>query len=266
MEPVATDTDHIILEKDGNVARVWLNRPHKKNAVTTELLNRLDEIIVEVDEDPELKVLVLRGRGNTFCSGFDLDELLADYVGSTSAMEVAVHSAKVCDRLYSMNTPSIAVLEGFVTAGGFELMVSCDFAVAAEDAKIGDFHIRRALFGGAGPIYRLPRMIGVRKTKELMLTGKLLSGTQAADFDLINAATPAEQLDDLVADFVGQLVDKSAFTMRLTKMTIDRGLDADIQSLMVMEHLAVGNALQSQDAKEGVSAFLEKREPKWVGR
>src|SRR5213593_2469281 len=106
------DTDHIVLEKDGEIARVWLNRPHKLNAVTTELL---------------------RGRGNTFCSGFDLDELLADYVGSTTAMEVAVLSAKVCDRLYSMNTPSVAVLEGYVTAGGFELMISCDFAIAQDD-------------------------------------------------------------------------------------------------------------------------------------
>jgi len=259
-------TDHIVLEKDGDIARVWLNRPHKKNAVTVELLHRLDEIIVEVDNDPDLRVLVLRGRENTFCSGFDLDELLANYVGTTTAMEVAVLSAKVCDRLYSMNTPSVAVLEGHVTAGGFELMISCDFAVASEDALIGDFHIRRALFGGAGPIYRLPRMIGIRKTKELMLTGKLLNGREVVDFDLINAAAPAEELDKLVEDFIAPLIDKSPFAMRLTKMTIDRGLDADIQSLMVMEHLAVGNALQSEDAREGVNAFLEKREPKWVGR
>jgi enoyl-CoA hydratase len=259
-------TDHVVLEKDGEIARVWLNRPHKKNAVTVELLHRLDEIIREVDSDPDLRVLILRGREGTFCSGFDLDELLADYVGTTTAMEVAVLSAKVCDRLYSMNTPSVAVLEGFVTAGGFELMISCDFAVSADDAQIGDFHIRRALFGGAGPIYRLPRMIGIRKTKELMLTGKLLSGKEAVDFDLINASAPAEELDELVKDFIAPLIDKSPFAMRLTKMTIDRGLDADIQSLMVMEHLAVGVALNSEDAAEGVSAFLEKREPKWQGR
>ena len=259
-------TDHVQLEKDGEIARVWLNRPHKKNAVTVELLHRLDEIIREVDADPDLRVLILRGREGTFCSGFDLDELLADYVGTTTAMEVAVLSAKVCDRLYSMNTPSVAVLEGYVTAGGFELMISCDFAVSANDAQIGDFHIRRALFGGAGPIYRLPRMIGIRKTKELMLTGKLLSGKEAVDFDLINASAPAEELDELVKDFIAPIIDKSPFAMRLTKMTIDRGLDADIQSLMVMEHLAVGNALQSEDAREGVNAFLEKREPKWVGR
>jgi len=260
------DTDHIVLEKDGDVARVWLNRPHKKNAVTVELLHRLDDDLVEVDNDPELKVLVLRGRDGTFCSGFDLDELREKYVGSTTAMDVAVLSARVCDRLYSMNTPSVAVLEGFVTAGGFELMISCDFAIAAEDARIGDFHIRRALFGGAGPIYRLPRMIGIRKTKELMLTGKLLTGKEAEAFDLINASVPAEDLDKLVAEFIAPIVDKSPFMMKLTKMCIDRGLDADIQSLMVMEHLAVGNALQSEDAREGVNAFLEKRDPVWVGR
>ena len=101
------DTDHVVLEKDGGVARVWLNRPHKKNAVTVELLHRLDEIIKEVDEDPELKVLVLRGRGNTFCSGFDLDELLQNYVGNTMAMEVAVLSAQVCDRLYQIDRKSV---------------------------------------------------------------------------------------------------------------------------------------------------------------
>ena len=259
-------TDHVLLEKDGDVARVWLNRPHVKNAVTVELLHRLDEIIKEVDEDPELKVLVLRGVENQFCSGFDLNELLGDFVGTTNAMDVGVLSAQVCDRLYSMNTPSVAVLEGYVTAGGFELMISCDFAIASDDAKIGDFHIRRALFGGAGPIYRLPRMIGLRKTKELMLTGKLLSGQEAKDFDLINDSAPADQLDACVEQFIGTLTDKSPFMMKLTKMAINQGLDADVKSLMIMEHLAVGNALHSADGKEGVQAFLEKREPKWVGR
>jgi enoyl-CoA hydratase len=260
------DNDEIQFERDGHVARVWFNRPWKKNCVTVPILERLDEIITEVDNDPELRVLVLRGRGGTFCSGFDLDSLQSEYIGNSTAMEVAVISAKICDRLHAMSTPSVAVLEGHVTAGGFELMISCDFAIAADDAKIGDFHIRRALFGGAGPIYRLPRMIGIRKTKELMLTGKLLSGVEAAEFDLINASAPADELDATVEAFIGQLTDKSPFQMRITKMTIDRGLDADVHSLMVMEHLAVGVTLNSQDAAEGVAAFLEKREPKWTGR
>lgn len=258
--------DDIQFERDGHVARVWLNRPHKRNSVNVAILERLDQIITEVDADPELRVLVLRGREGTFCSGFDLDDLKADFVGSSVALEVAVVSAKICDRLYSMRTPSVAVLEGYVTAGGFELMISCDFAIAADDAQIGDFHIRRALYGGAGPIYRLPRMIGLRKTKELMLTGKLLSGVEAAEWGIANASAPADKLDATVEDFIGDLTDKSPFTMWITKMTVDRSLEADIQSLMVMEHLAVGVVLNSEDAQEGVSAFLDKREPEWKGR
>lgn len=258
--------DDIQFEKDGNVARVWLNRPHKRNCITVEMLNRLDEIITEVDNDPELRVLVFRGRENNFSSGFDLDNLQSDFIGTSTAMDVAVVSAKVCDRLYGMSTPSVAVIEGYATAGGFEVMISCDFAIAEDNAKIGDFHIRRALFGGAGPIYRLPRMLGIRKTKELMLTGKLLSGKEADDFDLVNTSAPADKLDETVEEFISHLTDKSPFQMKLTKMAVDRGLDADIASLMVLEHLAVGVTLNSQDAAEGVAAFLEKRDPKWTGR
>lgn len=257
--------DHLQFEKDGNVARVWLNRPWKRNSVNRAILERLDEIITEVDNDPELRVLVLRGREGTFCSGFDLDELKAEYIGSSIAYEVAEMSARICDNLYQMKTPTVAVLEGYTTAGGFELMISCDFAIAADDAKLGDFHINRALFGGAGPIYRVPRMIGLRKTKELMLTGKLLTGTEATEWGLINKSAPAEKLDETVEEFISHLTNKSPFQMSLTKSTIEQSLDASIQSLMVMERLAVGVTLNSDDAKEGVTAFLEKREPKWTG-
>jgi enoyl-CoA hydratase/carnithine racemase len=99
-----------------------------------------------------------------------------------------------------------------------------------------------------------------------MLTGKLLTGVEAAEFGLINSSAPADKLDATVEEFADQLIDKSPFTMWITKMTIDRSLDADIQSLMVMEHLAVGVMLNSEDAAEGVAAFLEKREPQWKGR
>jgi len=219
-------TDHVVLEKDGDVARVWLNRPHKKNAVTVELLHRLDEIIREVDSDPDLRVLILRGREGTFCSGFDLDELLADYVGTTTAMEVAVLSAKVCDRLYSMNTPSVAVLEGFVTAGGFELMISCDFAVSADDAQIGDFHIRRALFGGAGPIYRLPRYIGLRKTKELLFTGEdRVPADEALRIGLVNRVVPAVDLDAATLALADEIAKNEPFVVQTTKRAVNRAWD-----------------------------------------
>jgi enoyl-CoA hydratase len=263
--PVAIEVDPIQYEVDGHIARIWLNRPHKRNSVSQQLLQELDDALTRAENDPDVRVLVFRGREGTFCSGFDLDELQGDFIGTSMAWEIAQRSARVCDRIFNLSKPSVAVLEGHTTAGGFEIMINCDFAIAADDAKMGDFHMRRALFGGAGPIYRLPRILGERKAKELMLTGKLLTGIEAREWGLVNAVAPADDLDACVDRFVADLADKSPFQMKITKMTVNRGLDADPDTLMVMERLAVGVTLNSNDAAEGVAAFLEKRDPVWTG-
>jgi enoyl-CoA hydratase/carnithine racemase len=263
--PVPVEVEPIQYEVEGHVARIWLNRPHKRNSVSQQLLQELDEARQRAEEDPEVRVMVIRGREGTFCSGFDLDELQGDFIGQTTAYEIAVKSARICDAIFRSPTPSVSVHEGYTTAGGFEIMINCDFSIAAEDALIGDFHIRRALFGGAGPIYRLPRILGERKAKELMLTGKLITGKEAAEWGLANLSAPADKLDATVDEFVSHLADKSPFQMALTKMAVNRGLDADTDSLMVIERLAVGLTLNSHDAAEGVAAFLEKRDPVWTG-
>lgn len=257
-------SEGVTWERDGSVARVWLDRPEAKNALTADVLRRLSQIADTVDEDESLRAMVIRGRNGTFCSGFDLGNLQRDFLGERG-LEIAVLGAKTCERIASMRTPTVAVLEGHTTAGGFEIMLACDFAVAARSARIGDFHIRRGLFGGAGPIYRVPRLVGMRRAKELLMTGKLISSDEALDWGLINAVHGEEELDAGVDEFVGTLTDKSPLTMWLTKMTVNRGLDADTESLMVMEHLAVGLTMKSDDAAEGVTAFLEKREPRWTG-
>jgi enoyl-CoA hydratase/carnithine racemase len=261
----AVEAEPIQYEVDGPVARIWLNRPHKRNSVSQQLLQELDEARIRAENDPDVRVMVIRGREGTFCSGFDLDELQGDFVGQTGAYEVAQRSARICDAIFNSPKPSVTVHEGYTTAGGFEIMINSDFSIAAEDAKIGDFHMRRALFGGAGPIYRLPRMIGERRAKELMLTGKLLSGREAYEWGLVNECCPAEELDATVDRFVAQLADKSPFQMGVTKMCLNRSLDSDTQTLMVLERLAVGVTLNSNDAAEGVAAFLEKRDPVWTG-
>jgi enoyl-CoA hydratase len=185
---------------------------------------------------------------------------------TSSSLQLAIDSARTYDKIFNMRKPTIAAVEGYAVAGGFELMISCDFALAASEAKIGDFHIRRALFGGAGPIYRLPRMIGMRRSKELMLTGKLLTGDQCADWGLINASAPQAEFDKLIQDFCAPLIDKSPFCMWMTKMAVNRGLDADTNSLITLETMTCNVVHHSEDAKEGVKAFLEKRTPVWKGR
>lgn len=252
---------------DNGVATIWLNRPHKRNCVSPQLLRDLEAAVDRAAADTKALAVVFRGRGNTFCSGADLDQLVGPVLQeTTSSLQLAIDSARTYDKIFNMRKPTIAAVEGYAVAGGFELMISCDFALAASEAKIGDFHIRRALFGGAGPIYRLPRMIGMRRSKELMLTGKLLTGDQCADWGLVNASAPAAEFDKLIEEFCAPLIDKSPFCMWMTKMAVNRGLDGDTDTLITLETMTCNVVHHSEDAKEGVRAFLDKRAPNWTGR
>jgi enoyl-CoA hydratase len=249
------------------VATLWLNRPEVRNCVNWGLLTQLGAAVERAEADPAVRVVLFRGRGGTFCAGADLNMLNDEFLQTTTAsIELAQISARTYDRIFNLRKPTVAVVEGYAVAGGFELMISCDFCVAADDAQIGDFHIRRALFGGAGPIYRLPRYIGLRKAKELMLTGKLLSGKECYEWNLANLSAPAEQLDQAVAEFVAPLKDKGALIMHITKLTANRGLDGDTETLIALESMACNVIHQSADAREGVQAFLQKRDPIWQDR
>ena len=261
------DTDVVQYEVNGPIATIWINRPEVKNCVNPRVLDLLGEYGRQAEADDSVRAVVFRGRGHTFCAGADLGQLVGPKLSTTVAsLDLAQLSAKTYDHFFNMKKPTIAAIEGYAVAGGFELMISCDFAVAATTARIGDFHIRRALFGGCGPIYRLPRYVGLRKAKELMLTGKLLSGTEAKEWGLVNEVAEPEEFDAMIERFCEPLVDKSPFCMWITKMAVNRGLDADTNSLITLETLACNVVHQSEDAQEGVAAFLEKRTPTWVGR
>lgn len=262
-----SDRDVVEYEVKGPIATIWINRPEVKNCVSPRVLDLLGEFARKAEADESIRAVVFRGRGNTFCAGADLGQLVGPHLQTTvGSLDLAQKSAKTYDHFFNMKKPTIAAVEGYAVAGGFELMISCDFALATTTAKIGDFHMRRALFGGAGPIYRLPRYIGMRRSKELMLTGKLLSGTECKEWGLVNDVSAPEDFDKLIEDFCAPLIDKSPFCMWITKMAVNRGMDADTDSLITLETLACNVVHQSDDAKEGVTAFLEKRQPKWVGR
>ena len=249
------------------ICTIWLNRPHKRNCVSPQLLRELEVAVDRAAADPKALVVVFRGRGNTFCSGADLDMLVGPVLGESSdSLQLAIDSARCYDKMFNMRKPTVAAVEGYAVAGGFELAISTDFLLCADECKIGDFHIRRALFGGAGPIYRLPRYIGLRKSKELMLTGKLLSGIEAAEWELANASAPAAEFDKLIQDFCAPMLELSPFCMWMTKKAVNRGLDADTESLIALETMTCNVVHHSADAKEGVQAFLGKRKAVWVGK
>jgi enoyl-CoA hydratase/carnithine racemase len=151
-------------------------------------------------------------------------------------------------------------------AGGFEIVLACDLAIAAEDATIGDQHMNYGLFGAGGSPYRLPLLVGIRKAKELIFTGKWISGKEAERIGLVNRAVPADQLESAVDEMVAQLADKSPVAMRISKAYINRTafIDADSRlELLIMSALVLG---ASEDSQEGMRAFAEKRKPVYKGR
>jgi enoyl-CoA hydratase/carnithine racemase len=249
------------------IATIWLDRPGRHNAINRDMLRGIRTLVARAEADDAVRVLLVRGANGTFCSGFDLSVTDGEVLGrSRVSLELVTDVTETLDVLAGMRKPTVAVAEGWATAAGFELLISCDFAIAAQDARIGDLHIRRGVTAGGAPSYRLPRIIGIRRAKELLMTGAVLSGTEAAAWGLINRTCPADELDEVVGRFVAPMVESSTYTMWLMKMAADRGLDGDTGTLMVVENLANALSMQSEDAQEGARAFLEKRPASWSDR
>lgn len=254
------------IERAANgVVTLWLNRPHKRNAVSVGLMDRIDAALSDLENDEQVRVIAFRGRDRTFCAGADLSGAVNPTL-SEVPMRFQRQMSGLYDRIYALKKPTVAAVKGAATAGGFELMLACDFAIATLDARIGDCHMQRGLFAGAGPLHRLPRIIGLRRSKELMMTGKLISGEKCADWGLVNDAVPTAEFDAAVDALCAELAGKSPFCMAMTKAAINRGLDADTASLSVLEMMTVNLVNQSHDAREGVQAFVDKRQPVWLGR
>ena len=178
--------------------------------------------------------------------------------GETGWSGLAYSVARTFKRISESRRITIAVVHGWTVAGGFELMLACDFALAAEDARIGDFHIRHGLFAGAGTIYRLPRLIGLRRARELMLSGDVIDGREAKEWGLVNDAAPLVRLDALIERFASRFSDRSPTVAWLTKLAVNRGLDADYETLSALERLTSDTVAATEAAREGVAGFLER--------
>ena len=247
--------DSLEYEADGPVATIWLNRPQAKNAYDLELLQALDGALARAEADPAGRVVVIRGRGDSFCAGADFSLL----TGETPWSELSDTVARTFKRISESRRLTIAAVHGWTVAGGFELMLACDFALAADDARIGDFHIRHGLFAGAGTIYRLPRLIGLRKARELMLSGDVIDGREAKALQLVNDAAPFDELDALIDRFAAKFTDKSPTVAWLTKQAVNRGLDSDYETLAALERETADAVAATADAREGVAAFLRRQ-------
>ncbi|MEW5784423.1 MAG: enoyl-CoA hydratase/isomerase family protein [Bacillota bacterium] len=254
----------IIVDKQGHVARITLNRPQRFNAINSALGLEMKEALEEIAADDEIRVLVLTGNprvkekdGRTeikycFSAGWDLSE--------TSPVEPVV------EMIAAYEKPVIAMVNGFALGGGCEMTLACDFIFVSEGAEMGLPEINRGLLPGWGGTQRLPRRIGLARAKKMILIGDTVSGTEAKAIGLADEVFPMEQLEEAVASFAGKLAARPPLGLRKIKAVINRGLDTDIQSGLKLEQEALGFLLQTEDFQEGIAAFMEKREPHWKGK
>jgi len=248
-------------EVEGGIARIVLNRPEQLNAVSPALLEELDRVCEALEGDPAVRAATLTGAGRAFCAGADLRAVreLSPDARKWSAFMGLWH--RVFNRLESVPVPLVAGVHGFALAGGLELMLLADLVVAEEGARIGDQHANFGLVAGGGGSQRLPRLIGARRAKELMLLGGWLDPRQALDWGLVNRVAPAGKLGAVVDEVASALADKSASANRTVKALVNRGLDMDLGRGLELELELVAAHMRSADAAEGLRAFADKRAP-----
>jgi enoyl-CoA hydratase/carnithine racemase len=256
--------EFIIYEKADAVAWITLNRPDAMNAQSDGLRMELVDALEQASDDEEVFVVVITGSGDkAFSAGADV----AQYVTRVPSYVVAQkYILRPFELIRNMTKPVIASVNGLALGAGCELMMSCDIIIAADDAKIGQTEIRVGLIPGGGGTQVLPRLVGEKKAKELIFTGRMITAQEAMDLGIINQVVPHEQLREATENLVKELLRNSPAIIGLAKIAINRSLETPLQVGMSYERDLFALAFSYEDQKEGAKAFLEKRKPSYKGK
>lgn len=252
----------ILFRKCGGKAEIRLNRPNAMNSLTPEMLESLDEMLREVKRDTSVKVLLIRGDQRAFSTGADMGFVRRAIDDHDFYYRFVHRINEVFFALEELPVATVAVVRGYALAGGMELMLACDMALAADDAIIGDHHANYGLMAGAGGTQRLIRKIGRQHAMEMLFAGKWLSGLEAARLGLVLRSVPGENLEEEVNCLVANLVNKGRKCISYTKRSVLRGLELPIRHAMDEELFALFEYFSSSgDPRTGMDAFLAKRRP-----
>ncbi len=241
------------------VARLVLNRP-PANVMHIAMLEEMEEALKALAEAGPLKALVLRAEGRMFSAGVDVADHTPERVGTMIPL-----FNRVCQALAEFPCPTVALVHGHALGGGCELVICCDFALMAEGARIGQPEIRLAAMAPIAAL-RLPMLVGPRQAARLLFTGVQLEAVEAAEIGLVDRALPAQVLAQALDDLLGQLCDMSAVALRLNKRALSLGTAGWDDGLAQMERLYLEELMATEDASEGLKAFMEKRKPAWRDR
>ncbi|KPV52825.1 enoyl-CoA hydratase [Kouleothrix aurantiaca] len=258
--------DNILFERDGAVATITVNRPKVLNALSQATIADIAAGLREVEEDADLRVAIITGAGEkAFVAGADINELRA-LASADAARQLAERGHQLGLYIAQMRKIVIAAVNGFALGGGCELAMSCDIRIAADSARLGQPEINLGIIAGWGGTQRLTRLAGPGMAKLLNLTGDMISAEEALRIGMVERVVPAAELAGAARALAQQIAGKAPLAAAAIKQAVNRGHDMALADACMYEAALFGTIVQTEDAKEGTGAFLEKRKPEWHGR
>ncbi len=258
----------LLFEKDGAIATLTLNRPDRLNAISAPMLITLSEKLTECAADPEIRVIVLGGAGRGFCSGLDLQDAAAGIGadgGANIPSNIDLRDAPP-SVLHGLDTPTICALNGPAAGYGLDLALGCDIRIAGESAKLAPNFTRRGVLPESGGTWLLPRLIGWSRAAEITFTGRTLSAQECLELGLVNRVVPDGDLKQAVRALANEIAANAPLAVQATKRMMRMGLSEQFDDHAHHVFHQLLPLFRSKDFKEGMMAFLEKREPKFEGR
>ncbi len=261
---MTTTFENLVVTDLGAVRTITVSRPKALNALNRQTLVELARAFDEVAATNSVRVLVLTGAGEkSFVAGADITEMKELSAARASELSTLGHMA--FDKLSALAVPAIAAVNGFALGGGLELALACDFMIASDNARLGLVETSLALVPGFGGVARLSRRVGAARAAELLFGAVQVDAAEALRIGLVNKVVPAAELMATVMKVAEGIASKGPYAVAMCKRLLAQGADADVRTANAMEQVAFGLVFSTADKTEGVSAFLEKRKPTYVG-
>ncbi|MDL1966450.1 MAG: enoyl-CoA hydratase-related protein [Candidatus Desulfofervidus auxilii] len=259
------DFNSIIFEKQDQIGIITLNRPQKMNALNKELLDEVDKVLDMISSDDEIGAVIITGSDKVFAAGADIT-FLNEIKTPLDAHEFVTRVQSVFNKIEDLGKPVIAAVSGLALGGGCELALACDIRIAAENAIFGQPEIKLGLIPGAGGTQRLPRIIGLGRAKEMLFSGDSIDAKEAYRVGLVNKVVPVDALLDEAKNMAKKFLNQPRVALKVTKMVVNEGINLPLRSGLLCEARGFEFLFSTEDQKEGVRAFIEKRKPIFKNR
>jgi len=259
------DYETLLVEKEGGVRIITLNRPDRLNALSVQLRWELTELIEELERDRECVSVILTGAGRGFCAGADIKEMM-EGVPKGQKRPSGGSRFSLFNRLEELGKPVIAAINGPCNGGGLELALCCDFRIAAETATVGFGEVKLGVIPAAGGTARLPRLIGPAKAKEFLYFGNTTSAEEACRLGIVNKVVAPDDLMIEAKKWAAELAERPPMSLRMIKDCVNKGMQMSLLDAIDFETKCMGILMKSEDRLEGIKAFVEKRKPVFKGK